>query len=295
MLSQIDSYLPDLLIDEDRITYVEPFVGGGAMLFHILSTKHSIARVIINDINRDLVECYKLIKDCPEKLIDQLRIFEHEYLSTSPEGQVAYYYQQRERYNASGVGRIKHAALFMFLNHTCFNGLFRVNTRGEFNVPSGKYKKPLICNEELIMADHEIMNTRDIIILCGDYKETLGHLAPKEAAFVYLDPPYMPISTTSYFKQYSSIPFGDKEQRELRAYCDELTDAGYCFMLSNSDCKTEEGTSYFEDLYRGYDCKQITARRYINAHCDKRGPLSEVLIRNYGGGEPLCLDYSVTM
>lgn len=281
LLSQLQELVPSFLQNEEPVTYVEPFVGGGAMLFHILSTYSSVSKVVINDINPDLIMCYRLIKDKPEILIHELQRLQDQYNIKSDEKRNLMYYELRQLYNSRSLCHEKQAALFMFLNHTCFNGLYRVNSKSEFNVPCGRYKSPCICNKDIIMADHALFNRVELSILNGDYKEVIRRIDKDEVTFVYLDPPYMPLSTTSYFKQYSSSPFGETEQIELHNFCAALNDDQICFMLSNSDCKDSNGQSYFERLYHDFRIDRIMARRYINAHTDKRHKLPEIVVRNY--------------
>lgn len=281
LISQLDSLLPKYFMSCDNITYVEPFVGGGAMMFHLLKTYCNISKVIINDINEDLTECYRLIKDNPYYLIEELKKLESRFLKLSEEGKKEFYYSMREQYNHARLTRSQRATLFMFLNHTCFNGLYRVNNKSSFNVPFGKYTNPTICNESLILDDNKILNSVEIILLNDDYSKISKRLPKNGKVFVYLDPPYMPISTTSYFKQYSASPFGKDEQKALKSFCDKLSQKNIDFMLSNSDCKTDDDTSYFEGLYAGYEFQRIKARRFINAHSSTRNTVYEVVIRNY--------------
>jgi DNA adenine methylase len=192
------------------------------------------------------------------------------------------YYAYRDQYNSEEIHPDERAALFIFLNRTCFNGLYRVNTAGRFNVPYGRYKKPIICNEELIMEVHRILNSVELIIRQpGDYKFVRQNLSRNNVNFVYFDPPYRPISITSSFKEYSNSPFGDKQQEELKLFCDKLSNQGCLIMQSNSDSKRENGESYFEALYEGYNIQRIFASRFINANPEKRVKLTEVVIRNY--------------
>lgn len=281
LLGQLQLLFPDNFASMENVSYVEPFVGGGAMLFYILGHYKNVKRVVINDINTDLITCYRIIKDDPSPLIKELKNLEKKYWSLPVEGQKVLYYDIRAKYNSRKASPLKLAVFFLFLNHTCFNGLYRVNSKSEFNVPCGRYNRPAICNEDTILADHELLKGVEIEILNGDYKMVKDSINPRDYTFVYLDPPYMPISVTSYFKQYSSSPFEEKEQEELEEFCKELGDMNCHVMLSNSDCKNECGESYFESLYSRFNIDRIYARRYINAHTNKRDKLSEIVIRNY--------------
>ena len=281
LLSQLETLLPDNFDELEDVTYVEPFVGGGAVLFHMLNNHPNIRRAIINDINPNLIECYRLVKEHPNELISELQKIQDLYNSADIEGKERIYYDYRSKYNNDELTSVKKAAIFIFLNHTCFNGLYRVNANGAFNVPFGKYMKPMICNAELILEDSRLLNSVDLVIMNGDYRYVGRRLARRNANFVYFDPPYRPISVTSSFHTYSNIPFGDEQQVELRDFCNHL-DRRDCFlMLSNSDSRNDDGTSYFEELYVGYNFQRIYAHRFINATSDKRVKLAEVLVRNY--------------
>lgn len=282
LLQKLEALLPANFDDLQNVTYIEPFVGGGAMLFHMLQNHQCIKRVVVNDINPNLVHCYELIAKTPHILIERLSIIENNYFSIDFPARKELYYAYRDQYNSEGIHPDERAALFLFLNRTCFNGLYRVNAAGRFNVPYGRYKKPVICNEELIMADHRILNSVELVIRQpGDYKFVRQNLSKNNVNFVYFDPPYRPLSITSSFKEYSNSPFGDKEQEELKLFCDKLSNQNCLIMQSNSDSKTENGDSFFEALYTGYNIQRVLAARFINADPEKRVELTEVVIRNY--------------
>ena len=282
LLQQLEALLPANFDDLKNVTYIEPFVGGGAMLFHMLHHHKCIKRAVINDINPDLIRCYQLIANTPQVLIDRLRIIENNYYSVAFTARKDLYYAYRDQYNSEGIHPDERAALFIFLNHTCFNGLYRVNAAGKFNVPYGRYKKPVICNEELIMADHYLLGSVELIIRQpGDYKNVIRNLSRKNVNFIYLDPPYRPISNTSSFKEYSNTPFEDYQQTELKLFCDKLIHPNCLLMQSNSDSKNINGDSYFENLYENYYFKRILAPRFINANPNKRNKLEEIVIMNY--------------
>jgi len=282
LLSQLEALLPAGFDGLENVTYVEPFVGGGALLFHMLRRHRCIRRAVINDINSDLVHCYRLIAERPQALIGRLRLLEKNFFSVDVATRKELYYAYRDQYNSRGIDPDERAALFVLLNHTCYNGLHRVNASGEFNVPFGRYKRPVICNESLLLANHRLLNSVELVIRpAGDYKLVLRNLSPKHPNFVYLDPPYRPLSVTSSFREYSNSPFGDEQQEELKQFCDVLSERDCLFMLSNSDSKTATGESYFEDLYAGYDIQRILAPRFIKANAEKRVKQTEVVIRNY--------------
>lgn len=279
LVKLLSTHLPDDFREKDNVTYIEPFVGGGAMLFYMLTHFTNIRRVIINDVNEDLIFCYKLIKKSPQTLIEQLKRLENEYSKLSDiEDKSRYYYFIRGKYNSKKVIDEEKAAYFVFLNKTCFNGLYRVNTSGKFNVPFGKNKNPTICDERLILSNHELLKMVDIY--SGDYSEIITHLG-RDYNYVYIDPPYRPLSGTAYFKEYSHNVFDDKEQEKLKEFCDILTKRGCKIMQSNSNSLDDNGDSYFVKLYQGYHITQIEAHRYINAHVGKRKKQIELLIKNY--------------
>jgi len=282
LLQKLEALLPTNFDDLENVTYIEPFVGGGAMLFYMLQRHKCIRRAVINDINPDLIRCYQLIAQKPQTLIDRLKVIENNYYSVSFHPRKELFYAYRDLYNSEGIDPDERAALFIFLNHTCFNGLYRVNAAGKFNVPYGRYKKPVICNEELIMADHRLLNSVELVIRQpGDYKLVRKNLSRNHSNFVYFDPPYRPLSATSSFKEYTNFPFEDRQQEELRYFCDRLSALNCLIMQSNSDSKTENDDSYFENLYEGYDIQRILALRFINADPEKRKKLTEVVIRNF--------------
>lgn len=282
LLQKLEALLPTNFDDLENVTYIEPFVGGGAMLFHMLQRHKCIRRAIINDINADLIRCYQLIANDPQILIDRLKNIENNYYSVDFPARKELFYAYRDQYNSEGIHPDERAALFIFLNHTCFNGLYRVNAAGKFNVPYGRYKKPVICNEELIMADHQLLTSVELVIRQpGDYKLVRQNLSRNHPNFVYFDPPYRPLSITSSFKEYSNSPFGDTQQEELKIFCDKLSNMNCLIMQSNSDSKTENDESYFDALYEGYNIQRVLASRFINADPEKRKKLTEVVIRNY--------------
>ena len=282
LIKQLECLLPRDFDNLKDLTYIEPFVGGGAMLFHMLQNHKNIKKVVINDINADLIRCYQLIKDNPHALLERLHMLENNYFHYDVIDRGELYYAYRDQFNMTGINEDERAALFIFLNHTCFNGLFRVNLNGKFNVPHGRYKRPVICNEEVIMDDHRILNSVQLVIKePGDYKQVYANISRKRPNFVYFDPPYRPLLNEHNFKQYSNSPFGDQQQEELKCFCDTLNAAGCKIMVSNSDSKNQDGSSYFEELYDGYGFNRIIAPRAINAFGDKRVKLTEVVLTNY--------------
>lgn len=279
LIKQLIECLPQNFDEQQNVTYIEPFVGGGAMLFYMLTHYSNIKRAIINDVNEDLINCYLLIKEDPIRLIVLLRSIKDEYYNLDTiEKKMQYYYRIRERYNNDELTIVERAAYFIFLNKTCFNGLYRVNTSGKFNVPFGKYERPNICDEELIMTDHKVLQKVDIY--SGRYKTITKHL-DKEYNFIYIDPPYRPLSGSACFIEYTHNIFDDAEQEKLKVFCDMLTQKGCKIMQSNSNSIDDDGVPYFAKLYNTYTINQILAHRFINAHAGKREKETELLIMNY--------------
>lgn len=279
LIEQIDAQLPADFGSWENVTYIEPFVGGGAMLFYMLQRYPNIQRAVINDINSDLVCCYQTVRDQVEALIESLRDYEQLYLALQTEdNRKDFYMAARSRYNEKNLDSIENTTLFFFLNRTCFNGLYRVNKSGLFNVPFGKYANPTICDPDTLRMDSELLQR--VEIMNGDFEETFQH-AQGNTLF-YFDPPYRPLSDTSSFNDYTKEAFNDDAQIRLKEYCDRIHAAGYQFMLSNSDCKGKnEADNFFDVLYEAYQIERVWASRNINANPSKRGKLTEILARNY--------------
>ena len=282
LLSQLDEHLPNEL-QRHSFTYIEPFVGGGAMLFHMLRKFHNITHIVINDINPHLMTAYRTIKDQPKELIQRLSALECDYFSQPDENMKRkYYLHVRNIYNEEQLDDIDRTKYLIFLNHTCFNGLYRVNAKGKFNVPFGRYLHPTICNAVTIMAANEALNHVDTTILNGDFEQTEAEIG-RGLNFFYFDPPYRPLNATSSFKSYSKEDFNDEEQIRLRDFCARLSRRNDVkWMLSNADCsaKNPEDT-FFERIYTGFCINRVRASRAINANPTKRGKLTELLIKNY--------------
>lgn len=278
LINDIEKSLPKELIKSD-FTYIEPFVGSGAILFWMINNFPNLKKAIINDINGDLINTYKIIVAKPKELISILEILQNEFhaLEGNEDNKKVYYYEKRELYNTRAETLTVQAALFIFLNRTCFNGLYRVNRKNLYNVPMGGYKRPTICDTENILAVSEAL--QNVEILCGDYSKTLKY-ADKNTLF-YFDPPYKPLSNTSNFNSYAKDEFDDAEQIRLRDFCAKLDALNYNWILSNSDVKAKDkNDSFFEDLYGDFLIKRVDAKRSINANPNKRGLLKELLITN---------------
>lgn len=277
LLDDIKNSLPKDLDKRGSLTYIEPFVGGGAVLFWILQEYPNITRAVINDINAELICTYRVIKNDVNTLIAELSRLQAEYLPLSAEDRKDYYLAQRALFNTKSTTDVQTAALFIFLNRTCFNGLYRVNSKGEFNVPHGKYSNPRICDEATLRADAVLL--QKVEILCGDFAQT-GEYAGQNVLY-YFDPPYRPLTETSAFTSYATGGFDDAEQIRLRDFCDEIARNKSMFVASNSDPKNVDSEDrFFDKLYEMFNIKRVSAARMINSKADGRGSISEIMISN---------------
>ena len=243
----------------------------------------NITHAVINDINPHLVTAYRVIKEQPGQLINRLSALEQEYFSQpDEEAKREYFLNVRNIFNEVELDDIDRTKYLMFLNRTCFNGLYRVNGKGKFNVPFGRNLHPTICNADTILADSEALNRADVTILNGDFERTADEMRDG-LNFFYFDPPYRPLNATSSFNSYAKEEFNDDEQTRLRDFCARLNEqTNVRWMLSNSDCsaKNPEDT-FFEDIYADFNIHRVYASRAINANPSKRGKLTELLIKNY--------------
>lgn len=257
LLPEIEKYIPEFF------TYYEPFAGGASVFFSIQPKK-----AVINDINPELINIYQVIRDNVEDLIDDLKKHKNE------EG---YFYKIREldrnKEKYKRLTPVKRASRIIFLNKTCYNGLYRVNKSGEFNAPFGNYKNPNIVNEKVLRAVSNYLKKADITFLCRDFEQVLENIG--EGSFVYIDPPYDPVSDSANFTSYVKGGFDREEQKRLKAVCDRLNRNGVKFLLSNSS------TEFIRDLYKEYYIEIIHAKRAINSNPSKRGKVDEILVRNY--------------
>jgi len=286
LLSEFNKRFPSELKHGRIAKYVEPFVGGGAVFFYI-NQKFSFRRCYICDINEELVLSYRVIKNSTKQLITILEALESDYLSKNDEDRNHLYYNIRAAFNRKKpdinfnkfqTDWVERAAQLIFLNRTCFNGLFRVNRKGEFNVPFGRYKKPEILNEDNLKDVAILLKTTEII--SGDFTECKKFV--DKYTFVYLDPPYRPLNVTSRFTSYSKDGFTDKDQHRLAKFFKELDKKGAKVMLSNSDPKNENpNDTFFEDLYSDYMIERVPAKRSINCVGSGRGEINELIITNY--------------
>ncbi len=280
LLNEIEQYY---LFGDGYVTkYAEPFVGGGAVLFDILS-KYDLDEVYISDINAELINTYCVIRDDIALLLEVLYKLQTEFVPKNHEERKNYYLNKRKCFNDLKINgdesvNIEKAALMIFLNKTCFNGLFRVNRRGLFNVPMGSYKNPLICDEKNLIAVSEKL--KNVTIVCGDYRKSTDFI--DEKTLVYFDPPYRPITNTASFTAYTENLFDDEEQIELAKFVDEMNRRGAKIIVSNSDPKnsnTED--NFFDNIYSSHKIKRIEATRMINCNGEARGKIKELLISNF--------------
>lgn len=259
LMSEIESVIPAEIA---RLRYFEPFLGGGAVLFGLQPRN-----AVVNDYNEELINVYNVIRDNVEELIEDLRGHINE-----PE----YFYNIRSldrNPNFNNLTEIQRASRVIYLNKTCYNGLYRVNNSGEFNAPFGRYKNPNIVNDPTLRAVSRYLQNNNVQFLFGDYANAL--IEADQRSFVYLDPPYHPVSPSSNFTGYIQGGWNDNDQIRLREVCDELHLRGVRFLLSNS------ATPFILEQYRNYNIKIVKATRAINSDSTKRGEVDEVLISNY--------------
>lgn len=286
LLGKIVSYLP-LEVRANQIeTYIEPFIGGGAVFFHLAQT-FTFKNRIICDANPELVLTYRVVQTAVPDLIQSLTLLHDQYNNYDQPSQEKMFYDIREEFNQNrqninileiDSNTIKRVAQLLFLNRTCFNGLFRVNSSGQFNVPFGRYANPVICNpQNLYLAANALSEVK---IIHGDFAAIKDFTTPK--TFIYYDPPYRPLSKTASFNAYSQHSFSNESQARLAQFFRELDRLHAKQMLSNSDPQNiDPSDTFFDDLYRGFTIKRIPARRAINSNGAKRGEVNELLIMNY--------------
>lgn len=267
LLAEIDNRLPDELKTGRINTYIEPFVGGGAVFFHIAQNYETINHYYLFDINQDLVNCFNKIKTNVDDLIDELCSLETVFLSKRS-GRKDFYYEIRNQFNSD-----RSPAKLIFLNKTCYNGLYRVNQKDGFNVPFGDYKKPNICDEDNLLKVSEVLQKAEII--CGDFEKSSKYIDKR--TFVYFDPPYRPLNRTACFTSYSKEDFDENAQIRLANFCRQIDAKGAKFLLSNSNPKDH----FFDDHYKGFTIDRVKANRAINCKASGRGQINELLITNY--------------
>ena len=281
LIPQIKKYYPPCFGTKIK-KYCEPMVGAGAVLFDILNT-YDMDEVLINDTNAELINLYKIVKSQVELLIENLSILENDYLTRNETQRKEYYFNQRLLFNElitnpNDKNALMRASIFVFLNKTCFNGLYRVNRNGLFNVPIGSYKNPTICDRDNLLHVSKLLQNVNFSV--GDYHSIENFV--DSSTFVYFDPPYRPLSKTSDFTAYNKTDFNDDDQIKLGKYINKLANDKVFVMASNSDPKNvNESDNFFEDIYSGLNIYRVSAKRSINSKGIGRGKINELLITSY--------------
>jgi DNA adenine methylase len=286
LLPEFCSRLPEGITEGRISSFIEPFIGGGAFFFH-LADHYRLLKCHLVDINEELILVYTVIQRDVEALIEQLNSLKMEYNALDEDGRKQLFYTVRSRFNEEkksfdygtfGDAWIDRSAALIFLNRTCFNGLFRVNSRGEFNVPFGKFKNPAISSPDILRADSNLL--RNVTLHHGDFTASKEYITSD--SFVYFDPPYRPINKSSLFTSYAKDGFSDDDQRRLAAFFRECDELGACCMLSNSDPKNHDpDDEFFDSLYEGFTIERVLASRRINSDASGRGKIHEIIVRNY--------------
>jgi len=280
LLSEIDKRLPDELRNGQIDTYIEPFVGGGAVFFHIAQKYTDVKKFYLFDINEDLVNCYNIIKEDVTSLVPELLSLQGQFSEIKIKKRKEFFLDIRKKFNKEKFAQFntKTAAKLIFLNKTCFNGLYRVNRKGEFNVPFGDYENPRICAANNLRIASEVLQKAQVIH--GDFQDSKRYI--NNQAFVYLDPPYRPLSPTAGFTSYSKEDFNHEDQIRLAEFCKYIHSRGVKFLLSNSDPKNENPRDhFFDDKYKGFVIDRVKANRAINCKANGRGQVNELIITNY--------------
>jgi DNA adenine methylase len=269
LLDEIDKRLPKEDFISGRIdTYIEPFVGGGAVFFHVVQQYPQIKNFYLFDINEDLVNCYNAVKNNANSLIKHLNKIHNNYLSKTESQRKDYYYRLRDEFNND-----RDPAKLVFLNKTCYNGLYRVNQNGQFNVPFGGYDNPTICDKKNLLSVSQVL--KNVVIIYGDFEDSEQYV--DENTLVYFDPPYRPLTRTASFTSYSKEDFNEESQIRLTKYCRRINEKGAKFLLSNS-CPKD---NFFCRVYRSFTINKVRASRAINCKGNSRGEIDELIITNY--------------
>jgi len=286
LLKAFQNFYPKEIKTNQIKNYYEPFIGGGAVFFDVVQ-QYNIRSAFLYDVNEELILTYRVIQQDVHELLEHLQDYKKKYEKLNEEGQSIFYYETRDNFNKSRIkinstryseDWILRAAQIIFMNKTCFNGLFRFNLRGEFNVPVGRYKNPKILDEQNLINTSKLLEIAEI--KKADFSEIENDV--KENSFVYFDPPYRPISRTSSFTSYSKNKFEDAEQIKLAELFQRLHNKGIKQMLSNSDPKNNNvEDNFFDDIYKNFQISRIPARRMINSVASKRNVINEIVVTNY--------------
>ncbi len=286
LIPQLSSVIDGINKSHLVLNYIEPFIGGGALYFYLYSTG-KIRHAVINDVNEDLILCYKTVRQFVRPLIHELSRYEQEYLAADIESREVMFYKVREEYNQQKEdfdyispnihNWVARASKFIFLNKTCFNGLYRQNSKGCFNVPFGRYATPRICDQTNLVACSVALQHANI--LCGDFETTESLI--DNNSLVYLDPPYKPLNKTSSFTKYHKGDFNDLDQIRLAEYYRRIDKRGARIILSNSDPKSvDDDNDFFDELYHDYEISRVSVSRTISAASSSRGKVQELIIKN---------------
>lgn len=279
LLKEIEQYYP---FGNGITKYAEPFVGGGAVLFDILN-HYELEAVYMSDINAELINAYRMISNRIDEVVELLSTMQNEYVPMEERNRKIYYLAKRSQFNDLKIScdekiNIEKAALMIFLNKTCFNGLYRVNRKGQFNVPIGAYKNPLICDETNLRVISEKL--KKVIMVCGDYRKSADFI--DQNTFVYIDPPYRPLTNTANFTAYTENAFNDEEQIKLAQFVGEMDQKKARIVVSNSEPKNSDlEDDFFENIYSFCNIKRVEATRMINSNSKARGKIKELLISNF--------------
>lgn len=287
LLLELEKRLPQEILDERVIPrYVEPFLGGGALFFY-LKSQFTVEESFLLDANPELIMACRVIQKDHRDLVDILKELENDHLQMSENQRKANYYQIRDSYNQQRYGTdyesyssewVNRTAYLIFLNKTGYNGLFRLNRSGEYNVPFGRYPNPTICDEANLYLVHDALQKTEL--LCADFTQA-GQFIIKDT-LVYMDPPYRPLNRTSHFTDYSASGFGEDDQKRLAHFYQDMDERGSYLLLSNSDPKNENPhDEFFDELYQGYHIERVPAKRNINSDKWGRGIINELIVRNY--------------
>lgn len=286
LISMFRDFYPVELKTGEIKNYYEPFIGGGAVFFDVVQ-QYNVESAFLYDINPELILTYRVIQQDVFKLIEVLGSYQKWYEKSDEKAQNELFYNIRDEFNKDlhqtnfskyNESWFKRAAQIIFLNKTCFNGLFRFNQKGEFNVPAGRYKNPKILDEQNLLKVSKLLSVAEIIN--AGFESVEQDISGN--AFVYFDPPYRPISKTSGFTSYSSFKFGDTEQMKLADLFNRLHEKGIKLMLSNSDPKNNDPEDhFFDEIYKNFKIARIPARRMINSNPAKRDAINEIVVTNY--------------